>query len=124
VVSLLLALSVWFTGSLWWAIGFHAAWDWGQSFLYGTPDSGLLVTGHYLTSRPRGTVLLSGGETGPEGSLYAVALLVLLIVLAYLWWRARISSPHRAEWPRRFAQQETDRCAEQTREKTTAEDVA
>jgi hypothetical protein len=120
VVSLLLALSVWFTGSLWCAIGFHAAWDWGQSFLYGTPDSGLLVTGHYLSSRPRGSVLLSGGETGPEGSIYAVGLLIPLILFAYMWWRTR--GP--AEWPQRFAQQDADRAGERQEAQRAAEDVA
>ena len=28
------------TGNLWFAIGFHAAWDWGESYLYSVPDSG------------------------------------------------------------------------------------
>jgi membrane protease YdiL (CAAX protease family) len=120
MVSLLLALSVWFTGSLWWAIGFHAAWDWGQSFLYGTPDSGVLVRGHYLSSRPHGSVLLSGGETGPEGSIYAVGLLVLLILFAYLWWRGRVP----AEWPQRFAPHDADRADERHEAQRAAEDVA
>ncbi|MEI2598332.1 CPBP family intramembrane glutamic endopeptidase, partial [Acinetobacter pittii] len=40
------------TGSLWWAIGFHATWDWAQSFLYGVRDSGLAMEGHLLASHP------------------------------------------------------------------------
>ena len=36
-------LSLWYTKSLWWAVGFHAGWDWGQSYFYGTPNSGLLM---------------------------------------------------------------------------------
>ena len=36
LVSLVFCLSLWRTGSLWWAIGFHASWDWAQSFLYNT----------------------------------------------------------------------------------------
>jgi len=35
------ASAIWRTGNLWFAIGNHAAWDWGQTFLFGTPDSGL-----------------------------------------------------------------------------------
>jgi len=31
--SIVFCLSLWRTGSLWWAIGFHASWDWAQSFL-------------------------------------------------------------------------------------------
>ena len=34
-------LSLWRTGSLWWAVGFHAAWDWAQSFLYGVVWNGM-----------------------------------------------------------------------------------
>ena len=28
------------TGNLWFAIGFHTSWDWGESYLYSVPDSG------------------------------------------------------------------------------------
>jgi uncharacterized protein len=31
--GLLFCLSLRRTGSLWWAVGFHAAWDWGQTLL-------------------------------------------------------------------------------------------
>lgn len=30
------------TGNLWCAVGFHAAWNWGQTF-YGVPDSGMFL---------------------------------------------------------------------------------
>ena len=42
LVGVVFTLALWRTGSLWWAIGFHMAWDWAQSFLYGVPDSGVL----------------------------------------------------------------------------------
>ena len=70
-------LSLWYTKSLWWAIGFHAGWDWGQSYLYGTPDSGLLTQGHLRVSHSAGNRLLSGGATGPEGSLLILPLLIV-----------------------------------------------
>ncbi len=94
-VALLFCVSLWFTGSIWWAIGFHATWDWGESFLYGTPDSGMVMRGHYLTSQAHGPLLESGGPTGPEGSVYALVLLICCILIACLWWRWR--GP--AEWP-------------------------
>jgi membrane protease YdiL (CAAX protease family) len=50
-------LSLWYTKSLWWAVGFHAGWDWGQLYLYGTPTSGLLTEGHLLVSHPAGSAL-------------------------------------------------------------------
>lgn len=33
--ALVFTLSLWYTKSLYWAVGFHAAWDWGQVFLFG-----------------------------------------------------------------------------------------
>src|ERR1019366_3201038 len=33
LVGMVFCFSLWRTGSLWWAIGFHTAWDWSQSFL-------------------------------------------------------------------------------------------
>jgi uncharacterized protein len=70
-------LSLWRTGSLWWAVGFHTAWDWAQSFLYGVADSGLMVQHHLLATHPEGKPLLSGGTTGPEGSIFILAALAL-----------------------------------------------
>ncbi|WP_263368411.1 CPBP family intramembrane glutamic endopeptidase [Edaphobacter bradus] len=78
LVSLVFCLSLWRTGSLWWAIGAHAAWDWAQSFLYGVADSGVIVRFHLLATHPAGRPLLSGGATGPEGSVFALPVLVLL----------------------------------------------
>lgn len=71
------------TGSLWWAIGFHATWDFMQSFFYGVRDSGLVVEGHLLVSHASGATLLSGGATGPEGSILAVPTLLLTIFIIH-----------------------------------------
>ncbi len=79
-------LSLWYTKSLWWAVGFHAGWDWSQSYLYGTPDSGLLAEGHLLASHPSGNPLWSGGATGPEGSLVILPLLIAMATGMWIWW--------------------------------------
>jgi membrane protease YdiL (CAAX protease family) len=79
-------LSLWYTKSLWWAVGFHAGWDWGHSYLYGTPDSGLLAEGHLHASHPSGKQLWSGGATGPEGSLVMLPLLVAMATGMWIWW--------------------------------------
>jgi len=68
---------VWHTGSIWWGIGMHAAWDWGQSFLFGVADSGIMVQHHLLAAHPQGKPLLSGGTTGPEGSILIVGVLAV-----------------------------------------------
>ena len=78
------AFSLWRTGSLWWAIGFHATWDWSQSYLYGVHDSGIAAAGHLLNSHPIGSTLLSGGDTGPEGSIFVLpTFLVIGAVIHY-----------------------------------------
>lgn len=92
-IGLVFCLSLWYTGSLWWAIGFHAAWDWGESFFYGTADSGIIVRGHLFSEHPAGKLLWSGGLTGPEGSLLVVPLLLLIVLAMVLWWGRRTRSP-------------------------------
>ncbi len=85
-VGFLFCLSVRLTGSAWWALGFHAAWDWAETFFYGTADSGLQSRGHLLSSNPVGNPLLSGGADGPEGSLLVfgvILLLLLFLILVY-----------------------------------------
>jgi membrane protease YdiL (CAAX protease family) len=69
------------TGTLWWAIGFHMSWDWGESYLYSVPDSGNIATGHLLNSSFHGPVWLTGGSVGPEGSYLIFVLLAALWVL-------------------------------------------
>jgi len=75
--------SLWRTGSLWWAIGAHTSWNWAQSFLYGVGDSGNMIRYHLLASHPVGRPLLSGGTTGPEGSILVLPTLALLAVAAF-----------------------------------------
>ena len=84
LISLVFCLSIWRTGSLWWAIGFHSAWDWAESFLYGVADSGVTVRFHLLATHPNGAPLLSGGSTGPEGSLFAIPIAVLTALVIVL----------------------------------------
>jgi uncharacterized protein len=82
------ALSVFRTGSLWWAVAFHGMWNWTQEFFYGTLGSGYWYDGHLLQFRPQGKDFISGGTDGPEGSIFA--LLILAALLAYeIVWRSR-----------------------------------
>jgi hypothetical protein len=69
------------TGNLWFAVGFHASWDWGETFLYSVPNSGTTAPGHLINSSFHGSAWLSGGTVGPEGSVLCVALIVLLWVV-------------------------------------------
>jgi uncharacterized protein len=78
LAGLVFSLTLWRTGSLWWAIGFHTSWDWAQSFLYGVADSGIMVQHHFLATHPRGALVMSGGTTGPEGSILVLPVLALV----------------------------------------------
>ncbi len=84
LAAMVFCLSLWRTGSLWWAVGFHTAWDWAQSFLYGVADSGTMVKFHLLATHPVGKPILSGGSTGPEGSIFVLPILLLVsLVIIY-----------------------------------------
>lgn len=72
------------TGNLWFAIGFHAAGDYAESFIYSVPDSGNLVPGHLLHSSFHGSKWLTGGSIGPEGSLLVFAMFALSFLL-FAW---------------------------------------
>jgi membrane protease YdiL (CAAX protease family) len=72
------------TGSLWFAIGFHAAGDYAESFIYSVPDSGTLATGHLLHSSFHGPAWLTGGTVGPEASVLNFAVFALSFIL-FAW---------------------------------------
>jgi membrane protease YdiL (CAAX protease family) len=84
LIGFVFCVSVWVTGSAWWAIGCHAAWDWAETFFYGTADSGMVARGHYLSSTPSGNALWSGGADGPEGSLLVLGVILLLLAALIL----------------------------------------
>ena len=78
-IGLFFCLTLKRTGNLWFAVGFHAAWDWGETFFYSVPDSGMVSPGHLLSSSLRGPQWLSGGSVGPEGSV------LCFVVIALVW---------------------------------------
>ena len=80
-IGLFFCLTLRRTGTLWFAVGFHAAWDWGESFLYSVPDSGTVSPGHLLSSSLRGPDWLSGGSVGPEGSVLCFAVIAATWIL-------------------------------------------
>jgi hypothetical protein len=78
-IGLFFCLTLRRTGSLWFAVGFHMAWDWGETFFYSVPDSGTLFPGHLLKSSFHGPRWLTGGMVGPEGSA------LCFVVIAATW---------------------------------------
>ena len=72
ILGLAICLSVQRTGTLWWAVGWHAAFDFGQFFLIGTHNGGQAPVGHLLDVTFNGPALLNGGELGTEASVFMV----------------------------------------------------
>ena len=97
LIGFVFCVSVRVTGSLWWAVGCHAAWDWGETFFYGTPDSGMVATGHYLSASATGNTLWSGGADGPEGSLLVLGVILLLLVALLAIYGRRKAAAQAAE---------------------------
>ena len=94
LAGVVLALMLQRTGNLWFPIGFHAAWDWAQSFFYGVADSGLqtkgtLLSPHIPTNKPD---WLTGGTVGPEGSVLS-ALMELFLIALILWRFRKVKYP-------------------------------
>ncbi|MGD0759158.1 MAG: type II CAAX endopeptidase family protein [Candidatus Sulfotelmatobacter sp.] len=77
------------TGNLWWAVGFHAGWDWGQTFFYGVPDSGLAAYHNLFNSVFSGATWLTGGSVGPEASIFTPIVLALVAILFSRVYRER-----------------------------------
>lgn len=92
LIGFVFCVSVRVTGSAWWAIGCHLAWDWAETYFYGTPDSGLIPERHLLTTTPVGNSLWSGAADGPEGSLLVVPIILLLLTLLIARYRRGILS--------------------------------
>lgn len=94
--SLLICYSVLKTGTLWFAVGLHFAFDFMQFFVIGTPNGTFLPEGRLLNATFNGPWWLTGGVLGTEASLLMYPLLAL--VTLYIWWR---DPP--ADWRRRPA---------------------
>jgi membrane protease YdiL (CAAX protease family) len=57
------------TGSLWFALGMHASFDFGETFLFSVPDSGMISPAHLSNATLYGPNWLTGGTPGPEASV-------------------------------------------------------
>jgi uncharacterized protein len=84
------------TGSLWFAVGFHAASDYADMIAFAEPNTGndgKPLIGHLLDIRFHGPAWLTGGPRGTEASLL---VFVVLAGLFYLFHKAYPAEPGRA----------------------------
>jgi uncharacterized protein len=80
--GVVLAYAVFRTNSVWWSVGYHTGWNWVSAPLFGAVGSGYFDEGHILNFWPHGSIWITGGSVGPEGSVLAfVAVLAALGLL-------------------------------------------
>ena len=84
--GLLLCLFLRRSGNLWCAVGFHAAYDWGQT-LFGVPDSGIAPYHNLFNSAFSGPRWLTGGIVGPEASVLTPVVLALVALFFSRYYR-------------------------------------
>jgi hypothetical protein len=90
-LSLLLSYSMLRTGMLWFAVGFHIAFDYMQLFVIGTPNGAQFPVGRLLHARFSGPAWLTGGVLGTEASFLMYPAIALLWF--YVRWRYRANPP-------------------------------
>ncbi len=86
VVGFFFCFTLYRTGNLWYAVGLHASFDWGETFLFSVPNSGTVMQGHLSNSMLHGAKWLTGGSVGPEGSIFCFLTMALqFLVVALLF---------------------------------------
>jgi uncharacterized protein len=89
-LSLLVCYSVLRSGTLWFAVGFHIAFDYMQLFVIGTPNGDQVPVGRLLDVSFQGPAWLTGGVLGTEASFLMYPLIALAWL--YVWWRFRANA--------------------------------
>jgi hypothetical protein len=72
------------TRNLWVPIGVHFGWNFAQGGIFGTSVSGQDAPQGLLDGVTSGPALVSGGEFGPEASLYSL-LAGVVVTVVFLW---------------------------------------
>jgi len=84
--GLMLCHSVIMFHSIWFAVAFHCAWNFFQSFVFGLNNSGGPPPSAFRSWSFTGPIWITGGDVGPEGSIVATLLLVISwLGIAFLW---------------------------------------
>ena len=90
LLGLFMCLTVRRTGSLAFAIGFHAAFDFANLFVWSGQNAGEYAVGHLLQTSWQGSQWITGGPLGPEASRVVFPVIaVMFVVFDRLYRRAR-----------------------------------
>jgi hypothetical protein len=81
------------TGNLWFVVGWHASFDFGETFLFSVPNSGQLFDGHLSNATLLGRTWLTGGSVGPEGSVFSFLTMAVLALLIHFLFPAMNPKP-------------------------------
>lgn len=82
------------TGTLWFAFGMHAAFDFGETFLFSVPDSGVVFPGHLSGAAiHNGPAWLVGGTAGPEASVLDFIILAIFFYVVHVMYPAKPELP-------------------------------
>jgi len=92
-IGLIFAFTLRRTGSLWLVVGWHASFDFGETFLYSVPNSGIVFEGHLSNASLHGAKWLTGGTVGPEGSVFSFLTMGILAVAIHLLFPAKKTDP-------------------------------
>ncbi len=90
MIGLLFAFALRRTGDLWLVVGWHASFDFGETFLYSVPNSGYVFPGHLSSSSLHGHAWLTGGTVGPEGSVFSFLTMGILFLVIHRLYPARV----------------------------------
>lgn len=89
VISSFLILTRLVTGSLWFGIGWHAAWNWAQGSLLGISVLTFSDRHPLLKLERHGPTLFLGGSSTPEAGLLSLGVDLLGVLLLLAWARVR-----------------------------------
>ena len=92
-IGLIFAFTLRRTGNLWLAVGWHASFDFGETFLYSVPNSGLVLEGHLSNASLHGPNWLTGGTVGPEGSVFSFLTMAILAIAIHFLFPAKKPEP-------------------------------
>ncbi len=92
-IGLVFAFTLRRTGNLWLAVGWHASFDFGETFLYSVPNSGLVLEGHLSNASLHGPDWLTGGTVGPEGSVFSFLTMAILAIAIHFLFPAKKPEP-------------------------------
>jgi CAAX protease family protein len=89
LLGLFMCLTLRRTGSLAFAIGFHAAFDFANLFVWSGQNAGQYAVGHLLETRWQGPSWLTGGLLGPEASRFVFVVIALMFAIFHRTYREK-----------------------------------